>query len=782
MKTIKIYLPFLFFVFSISFAQNKIAVQKVDENTIPTQIGYPIDARPMLDAFDRANGIDIEHISKQYLLRKTNKTAWNFIVGTQRSFWAKDNRKNAPTAFYQTSATCKSVGAKCYIFVEDSMWQAGRINQSAVNSIQTAFDASTPANSSKGIYDTDVDTYGVPPNIDNDPRIIILILNIRDDYVPGSGYIAGYFHSINEYTSYQNSNQMEMFFIDCKPLDLSKSTGSGSLETGLSTLAHEFQHMIQFNYHGLINSGSQDVFFNEGCSLIAEVINGYPLYSQTNYYNISTNRYMLGWDPNNDATDVLKDYSRAARFFLYLKEQFGVGVLKSFTQSSRTGVDALDIDALPSVSTSRRFSDIVVDWWIANYLNDKSIDPKWGYTYPNVPKVSATTTYLDPNVTYKSDAVYKLGAQYISYASGNNLSANFNTNGKTSIQIKAIETGPSGKRVLTVTPGTNFNESNFGSGYTNVTFLVCQNDANESVSSPNTTPFSYSYTSEGTAINRPIEIKYDEGDTKSALGGWQLSPSDTIAVFFDGVNGTRLDSIKVGLRNDKQITGYIYNTKNQGSRINKTISSPFVLTGTFTPARDPSTSLFPVPWPNMAKVDLRSQNIDSGNPFAVSFVYAGTNSNNIVVVEHTPSEYYHSLTYLNNPSSGSPGWYYLSSSSSAVGLYLIRAYVSSFTTGVSEVIELMPSAFKLDQNYPNPFNPSTVISYTLPKSGNVEIKIYDSLGKEVRSLINEEKNAGKYNIMWDSRDNYGGRVSSGIYFYTIRSGSFAETKKMVLLK
>jgi len=112
---------------------------------------------------------------------------------------------------------------------------------------------------------------------------------------------------------------------------------------------------------------------------------------------------------------------------------------------------------------------------------------------------------------------------------------------------------------------------------------------------------------------------------------------------------------------------------------------------------------------------------------------------------------------------------------------LIRAYVS-LVTDAKEVIELLPSSYSLEQNYPNPFNPSTIISYRLPKSGNVQIKIFDALGREVRSLINEEKNAGKHNILWDSRDNYGSKVSSGVYFYTITAGDFAETKKMVLLK
>jgi|GEM_PF-6356642 len=97
------------------------------------------------------------------------------------------------------------------------------------------------------------------------------------------------------------------------------------------------------------------------------------------------------------------------------------------------------------------------------------------------------------------------------------------------------------------------------------------------------------------------------------------------------------------------------------------------------------------------------------------------------------------------------------------------------------------SDYKLNQNYPNPFNPSTIISYLVPKSSLVTIKVYDVLGREVESLVNEQKNPGNYKIEFN-----GNKLSSGIYFYRmsvstlssqgVQAGSFAETKKLILLK
>jgi len=88
-----------------------------------------------------------------------------------------------------------------------------------------------------------------------------------------------------------------------------------------------------------------------------------------------------------------------------------------------------------------------------------------------------------------------------------------------------------------------------------------------------------------------------------------------------------------------------------------------------------------------------------------------------------------------------------------------------------------PLNFQLNQNYPNPFNPSTVISWQLAVRSFVTLKIYDVLGNEVAVLVNEEKPAGNYKI-----DFKGNNLASGIYFYTLRAGSFVQSRKMILLK
>ncbi|MBU0473296.1 MAG: T9SS type A sorting domain-containing protein [Bacteroidetes bacterium] len=91
--------------------------------------------------------------------------------------------------------------------------------------------------------------------------------------------------------------------------------------------------------------------------------------------------------------------------------------------------------------------------------------------------------------------------------------------------------------------------------------------------------------------------------------------------------------------------------------------------------------------------------------------------------------------------------------------------------------KLSVNSYELSQNYPNPFNPSTVISYSLEKSGMVSLKIYNILGQEVMSLVNATQNAGQYQVKFDAS-----QLSTGLYIYRIQSGNFVDSKKMMLLK
>ena len=96
---------------------------------------------------------------------------------------------------------------------------------------------------------------------------------------------------------------------------------------------------------------------------------------------------------------------------------------------------------------------------------------------------------------------------------------------------------------------------------------------------------------------------------------------------------------------------------------------------------------------------------------------------------------------------------------------------------LSSTEEVLPTEFSLSQNYPNPFNPSTTIKFDIPKATRVSLKIYNVLGQEVETLVNEIMEPGAYNFKWDA-----GHFASGMYIYRIEAGNFVQSKKMMLIK
>jgi hypothetical protein len=100
-------------------------------------------------------------------------------------------------------------------------------------------------------------------------------------------------------------------------------------------------------------------------------------------------------------------------------------------------------------------------------------------------------------------------------------------------------------------------------------------------------------------------------------------------------------------------------------------------------------------------------------------------------------------------------------------------------TGVGSESENMPGIYSLSQNYPNPFNPSTTIQFTIPVGtyGRTSLRVYDVLGREVATLVNEVKQPGTYSVTWDASG-----IASGVYFYRLHAGEFSSMKKMLLLK
>jgi photosystem II stability/assembly factor-like uncharacterized protein len=112
----------------------------------------------------------------------------------------------------------------------------------------------------------------------------------------------------------------------------------------------------------------------------------------------------------------------------------------------------------------------------------------------------------------------------------------------------------------------------------------------------------------------------------------------------------------------------------------------------------------------------------------------------------------------------------------AVSYSFWRRPLSEIITGINQKNKL-PTSFSLQQNFPNPFNPTTTINYSIPKSCFISIKVYDILGREVTTLVSENKPIGNYSVQFNAA-----KLTSGVYFYRMQAGDFVQTKKLVLLK
>jgi len=110
-------------------------------------------------------------------------------------------------------------------------------------------------------------------------------------------------------------------------------------------------------------------------------------------------------------------------------------------------------------------------------------------------------------------------------------------------------------------------------------------------------------------------------------------------------------------------------------------------------------------------------------------------------------------------------------------------FPASGITGVNENVQLgIPHEFVLHQNYPNPFNPTTEIQFSVPREDNVKLVVYDLLGRQIRTLVDETMHAGDHRVRWDGSDDAGRSVATGVYFYNLKSGDKMAVRKMMLLR
>ena len=180
---------------------------------------------------------------------------------------------------------------------------------------------------------------------------------------------------------------------------------------------------------------------------------------------------------------------------------------------------------------------------------------------------------------------------------------------------------------------------------------------------------------------------------------------------------------------------------------------------------------------------------DTASTLDISFSNLQYGIDSIYVDELSSINNYDNLSMINlNPlfCNADSSDYALAENSPCVDAGENDSNLGSFGIGCDAILsiseELFPVSYTLNQNYPNPFNPVTTLRYDLPENSLVNITIYDMMGRQVKTLVNQAQDAGYKSVIWNATNDYGKPVSAGIYLYQIQAGEYISTKKMVLLK
>ena len=282
-------------------------------------------------------------------------------VGDQTTFNTYNLENNCNE---KIKATCKKIGKHCYVYVQNGQ----KVDQKTVDKLANAFD--------NKIYPTDRQMFGNEwsPGIDDDARITLLLLDIKDGYNPNTGnyaYTGGYFNAGDCYTKakYPTSNQKEMLYLDINPSDPTS-------DKFLSVVAHEFQHMIHWNH-----DPKEYTWLNESMSQLAPYLCGYGHPSQVDAFLRSPDNNMCAWSDD----DMVANYGQVYMWAQYIstriastddRRQAFIRRMVAQTSQGMAGINA----AIEKQGIKNSARNLFRNFCVANYLNDDRIsNGDYGY-------------------------------------------------------------------------------------------------------------------------------------------------------------------------------------------------------------------------------------------------------------------------------------------------------------------------------------------------------------------------------------------------------------------
>jgi hypothetical protein len=686
--------------------------------------------------------------------------------------------------------------ANVWLAVSESDGPDGNGHVTAADA-QTLIDGlatSTPSgsfNPSAGIVVNNRAVFGDPPNVDGDGRTDILLYDIDDSRSDGS-YVAGFVTGADLPAGGPGNGR------DVLHLDSNEGIfGRGGVNDGaLGTAAHELQHLIHLNY-----STSEETFINEGLSEYAEIVNGYSGRSMT--YLASTaeqRRSMFYWDSR------IIDYQRAGLIMTYLGQRsdpLTVGAITRDNASGRSGIN----NALGTVGLS--LESVLVDFHTATLINGTglSTDPDLGLSEPTFANARATVdqgSIVDGRTassTARRDTARGGGVVYRIWDKVEDFSLDISVVNEPG-QIASLTLGRVGLRAiaeyadgtveirdLSIQLDPAVETHSFPGMVDRLTLLLAHvKPVSSGAIGPNTTSDRaiYPYTATW-AGGSEVTLETTQYDAGVASGYFSVPAGQRFATRFTIADSSRMTLFDVALP-------VYYLNQFSGGPVDES-PRDFTIHVWEDDAGLPGTEIF-----SKEIVDTRpNQDVFQNDPLRfldvalsgedittlpsvihVGASNAGADGNTIVtgLAEYADEN----LSNLFSGRGGSWGTFWdveLQSGGDLIGeMSPVRLTVSV----APEIVAIedegeVPVEYSLDQNYPNPFNPTTTIAYTLPKAGDVQLVIYDVLGRQVASLVSATMPAGRHEISVDATG-----WASGLYVYDLRTDDQRLTRNMVLLR
>lgn len=732
-------------------------------------------ARQALEAFHRRK-------AQGFAVSNKLESQGSLMVGARATFRVQNNVVTNP-GWVEKEFVLKATSGIANIWVEEGELNNANVEDSDIAALDEALLQQTPGgsiNPAKGIVANNNDYFGAPPNVDGDGQLDILLYDIEEGTTNSNAFVAGYVHS-GDLSPAGGGNNKDVLYLDTNP-----GVSNRPIEFILSTAAHEYQHLIHFNYD---SSFLELAFTNEGLSEWAEVLNGYPARNMLFLRDPSTYNVPLFGFRSGD--EVLFDYQRAGLFTGYLAQRLGPEATGSITRQAprgRAGYEAV-ID-----QTNLNFTELLKDFHTANFLNDDALSDAYSYireTYAGIGTVAnEPVDGRSFDASLNSIFVESGSAVFLAW---NNV-ANFTLDLDTIDDLNTLRNRMA-VRVLTTQNGVTSLDDytlpmasvTFDGSYEQIAVIAMH--VQPELTSRVGIEYEAHWSSdvEGMIAN----VAYDDGEAVSG-NFFSLSAGS------EGAVATRFEAPPESQLLEVNIAPFFVSQFSNGGQSTDAPRDLILKIWSVALSGEPGAVLFSLPIDdpraytaaaltlNHFSVDLTpyaDEMAQLPDAFYIGYSEAGTDENYTVVGPSANEEA--DVSYVTR---GNGDWgklWDIQFVGEPEDQFPLRGTVIPVRAVFEVPLEpvsneedgVLPQTLALEQNYPNPFSQSTTIQFETPEAGSVRIAVYNALGQQVRLLEDGFRAAGKHVVALDADS-----LPSGLYLYRLETENQTLTRRMLIVR